>query len=92
MSRPAPGWLLHLPFLLVLTLAAAGLAVVSMQHVRTGCVLVGVAALTGAALRLVLPARQAGLLVVRGRGLDVVALAGIGVAVLAMSSVVPVVR
>lgn len=92
MNRPPTGWLLQLPFLLVLALATAGLAVVSLQHVRTGCVLVGVAALTGAVLRLLLPARQAGLLVVRGRGLDVSALAGIGLAVLAMSSVVPVVR
>jgi hypothetical protein len=51
--------------------------------------LVGFAALVGALLRLVLRSRDAGLLVVRGRVFDVIALGAIGAAVMILATVVP---
>ena len=61
----------------------------TLGYWRRGIFLVGVAAMTGALLRLVLRGRDAGLLVVRSRAFDVLALGVIGGAVMILAAVVP---
>lgn len=73
----------------VLLLVLVGLALVGQDHWRRGLLLAGVGLLAGAGVRLVLPARVAGLLVVRGRVFDAAVLAGLGAAVIALTSSVP---
>lgn len=75
--------------LAVLTAVAGGLGVVALGDWRTGAVAVAVAVLTGGALRLALPARAAGWLVVRSRGLDAALLLGAGGAMLALALTIP---
>jgi hypothetical protein len=79
----------ELPTAVVLLVAGFGVAAVMLGHWRKGMFLVGLAALVAALLRLVLRTRDAGLLVVRGRAFDVLALACIGGAVLVLTAVVP---
>jgi hypothetical protein len=79
----------ELPIALVLLVAVGGLTAVTLGHWRRGMFLVGLAALVGAVLRLVLRSRDAGLLVVRGRVFDVIWLASTGVAVMILTTVVP---
>jgi hypothetical protein len=73
----------------VLLVVLVGLALVGQDHWRRGLLLAGTGLLGGAALRLVLPARVAGLLAVRGRLFDAAVLAVLGVAVIALTSSVP---
>jgi len=91
--RPLPerqaNRLTQLPVALALLTLLAGLGTVKLHHFRVGCYLVALAMLGAGVLRLVLPARQAGLLVVRGRPLDVAVLIILGLAVLALAKVVP---
>ena len=79
----------ELPTAVVLLVAGFGIAGVTLGHWRRGMFLVGLAALVAAVLRLVLRGRDAGLLVVRGRTFDVVALTVIGVSVLLLTAIVP---
>ena len=79
----------ELPIALVLLVAAGGLTAITLGHWRRGMFLVGLAALVGALLRLVLRSRDAGLLVVRSRVFDVLALGAIGAAVMILATVVP---
>ena len=64
----------------------AGLFVSLVDGWRPGAVVVGLAVVVAAVLRLVLPERTLGLLVVRSRAMDVtlLLLAGVGVVVLAL--------
>jgi hypothetical protein len=73
----------------VLLAVLVGLAFVGQDHWRRGLLLVGAGLLVGAVVRLVLPARLAGLLVVRGRVFDAVVLAVLGGAVIALTTSVP---
>lgn len=75
------------PLLLVLAGVTVGLIVVALHHFRPGSVLMGATLLGAALLRLVLPAREAGLLAARGRLVDTVTLTalGLGLVVLALS-------
>jgi hypothetical protein len=66
-----------------------GLALVGQDHWRRGLLVAGVALLVGAVLRLVLPARAVGLLVVRRRPFDVAVLAAFGLAILILTYSVP---
>lgn len=66
-----------------------GLALVGQDFWRRGLSLVGLSLLAGAGLRLMLPTRTAGLLVVRGRRFDVAALASLGTVVLVLLATVP---
>lgn len=75
--------------LAVLTGVAAGLGVVALGDWRTGAVAVAVAVLAAGALRLALPARAAGWLVVRGRGLDAALLLAAGGAMLVLALTIP---
>jgi Protein of unknown function (DUF3017) len=79
----------ELPTAVVVLIAGFGMVAVTLGHWRRGMFLVGVAALVAALLRLVLRSRDAGLLVIRGRVFDVVALVLIGGTVLVLTAVVP---
>ncbi len=77
------------PITVVLLAVAASLSVVALNHFRRGTVLLALSVLLAAALRLALPARDAGLLAVRSRLLDVLTLAGLGSSLLVFALVVP---
>lgn len=79
----------QLPAVVVLAVAAAGLVLGATGSWRSGAVVVGVALLLGGGLRLSLPARKAGWLVVRTRGLDAAVLVGLGFAVVALAGSIP---
>ena len=79
------------PLLVVVAGVVLGLvlSVLGETTWRAGSVVVGLALLVGAAERLVLTDRAAGLLQVRGKGFDVVVLALLGLAVVTLALVVP---
>jgi hypothetical protein len=77
------------PLLTVLGGGVVGLLAVAFDHFRSGCLLLGFSVLFAALARLVLPARRVGLLVVRSRVFDVLALAIMGVALVVLAIVVP---
>lgn len=72
-----------------LGLFAIGVVLVAMGHWRRGPVVMAAALGLAALLRLVLPARTAGLLVVRRRWVDVVAMLALGAAIATLAMVVP---
>lgn len=78
-----------LPLAAVLAVVAAGLGVGALGAWRAGALVVGTGVVLAAGLRLVLPARQAGLLAVRSRRLDVAFLLLVGAALLVLASSVP---
>jgi Protein of unknown function (DUF3017) len=87
--RARPRRFAEWPFVLVLLVAAGAMTLVATNHVKRGCVILGLAMGLAAVLRAVLPARVAGLLVVRSRAFDIVATATLGVVLIALSVVVP---
>ncbi len=76
-------------FLVVVAMAGTGLGITVAGAWRTGVSWMGVGLLVGAACRLVLPERRAGMLRVRRRGADVGLVALAGVALLVLAVVVP---
>jgi hypothetical protein len=81
----------NLPLVLVLALAATGIgyaAAVPPHWLRGVLVLAGAMAIAGL-LRLLLPARQAGLLAVRSRAFDVLCYCGVGVAIVVLGLALP---
>ncbi|MFO7192180.1 MULTISPECIES: DUF3017 domain-containing protein [Thermocrispum] len=72
----------HLPFAVVLAIVAAGFVRIAQYHWREGSVLVAVALLVAALLRAVLTPEQAGLIVIRSRGVDVLAYTALGAMIL----------
>ena len=83
------GTLAQLPLAAVLAVVGAGLLLVALADWEVGCVVVALGLLLGAGLRLALPVRAAGALVVRGRVLDAAFLLGAGLAVLVLALNVP---
>ena len=83
------GLLRQLPLLAVLVAVAVGLLVVAFDHWRLGLVIVGLALIGAAVLRLLLPVRRAGFLAVRSRPVDVVLLAATGLAVAVIALTIP---
>ena len=79
----------ELPLMAVLLVVSVGLLLGVLSRWRTGAVALGAAVLLAGLLRLLLPARQAGLLVVRSRRLDVAVLLVLGVALVALATSVP---
>lgn len=75
----------HLPFLLVLGVVAVGVAFVAVDRWRRGATVLGAALLLGALARAVLSDRRAGLLAVRGKPIDVLTYAGLGLAVILLA-------
>jgi len=81
----------NLPLVLVLALSATGIgyaAAVPRHWLRGVLVLAGAMVIAGL-LRLLLPARQAGLLAVRSRAFDVLCYCGVGVAIVVLGLALP---
>jgi hypothetical protein len=83
------GLVRQLPLLAVLVAVGLGLLVVTFDYWRRGLVLIGLALIGAAVLRLLLPVRRAGFLAVRSRPLDVVLLAGTGLALTVIALAIP---
>jgi len=79
----------QLPALAVLLLAGLGLLIVVTVDPQRGLILVGLSLLLGAGLRLTLPPRQAGWLVVRARGVDAFMLLVVGFALVVLANTIP---
>lgn len=82
------GWR-QAPLVAVLTVLAVGLLAVTAHAWRHGAQIIGGALVLGAGLRIALPARRAGLLVVRGRAFDATVLLGLGLALVALATSIP---
>lgn len=76
-------------YLGVLAVVGLGLIVTAMGHWRGGVHLIAGALVAASVLRLVLPARDAGMLAVRHRALDCSLLAAAGVALWFLASTIP---
>ena len=85
------GLLRQLPLLAVLVAVGVGLLMVTFEHWRKGLVVVGLALVGGAVLRALLPVRRVGFLAVRSRWVDVVLLAGTGLALAVIALAIPAV-
>jgi hypothetical protein len=83
------GLVRQLPLLAVLVAVGAGLLLVTVEHWRWGLLVVGLALIGAALLRLLLPVRRVGFLAVRSRPLDVVLLAGTGLAITVIVLTIP---
>jgi hypothetical protein len=77
------------PLVSVLAVCTAGVLVVLSEHFRRGTVLFAGGLVLAAGLRALLPGESAGLLVVRGRLVDVITLTALGLGVLLAALVVP---
>jgi hypothetical protein len=76
-------------YLAVLVVCGAGLAVVAGGDWRFGVRILAVALMAAAGLRLVLPAKDAGMLAVRHRAIDVTVLAAMGGLIYFLASSIP---
>ena len=79
----------ELPTLVVLGVVAAGLAAGALGAWRGGAAAVGIGLLLAAGLRMSLPARRAGLLVVRSKTFDATILLVLGFGVVGLAYAVP---
>lgn len=77
------------PLGVALTIFGVGVVLVAMGHWRRGPVVMAGALCVAAFLRLVLPARRAGLLVVRRRWVDVVGMLLLAGAIATLAMIVP---
>ena len=84
------GLVRQLPLLAVLVVVAVGLVFVTFGHWRRGIVIVGLALIGAALLRLLLPVRRVGFLAVRSRTVDVALLAGTGLLLTIVVLTIPV--
>jgi hypothetical protein len=83
------GLIRQLPLLAVLVTVGIGLLLVTFEHWRRGLVVVGLALVGAALLRLLLPVRRVGFLAVRSRPMDVVLMAGAGLALTVIALTIP---
>ena len=83
------GLIRPLPLLAVLVVGGIGQLEVTFDHWRKGVVIMGVALMGAALLRLLLPVRRVGFLAVRSRPVDVVLLAVTGLAVTVIVLTIP---
>jgi hypothetical protein len=83
------GLIRQLPLLAVLIVVGVGLLLVTFDHWRRGLVVMGVALLIGAALRMLVPLRRVGFLAVRSRPVDVLLLACTGVVLIGVALSLP---
>ena len=79
------GLVRQLPLLAVLCVVALGLLLVTFMHWRQGLVVLGLALVGAALLRLTLPLRTLGVLAVRSRTVDVVLMGGAGLALIVLT-------
>ncbi|ATE58499.1 MULTISPECIES: DUF3017 domain-containing protein [Actinosynnema] len=86
---PQQGWRgaagQHLPFALVLGVTLVGLVRILQYNWREGVVLIGVALLIAAVLRVLVSDVQAGLIAIRGRGVDALLYSAMGLAVIVVA-------
>ena len=82
----------ELPTIAVLGVVAAGLGLLALDRWRVGSLVIGLALLLAAGLRLTLRERQAGFLVVRSRGFDAAVLLVLGFALVALANTIPAAR
>lgn len=75
----------QLPFALVMAIVVIAGLRIWMYHWRQGSALIAGALLVAAVLRAVLTSEQAGLLVVRGRVVDVLTYAGLGLVIFTLA-------
>lgn len=80
----------QLPAVVVLALVGFGLVLCSTVGWRPGSLVIGLSLLLAAGLRLALPAKQAGWLAVRTRGLDAACYLVVGFAVVLLANTIPV--
>jgi hypothetical protein len=83
------GLIRQLPLLAVLLTVGAGLLVVTFGYWRRGLVVIGLALVVAALLRLLLPLRRVGFLAVRSRPVDVVLLGGAGLTLTVVAVTIP---
>ncbi|MCW2696509.1 MAG: conserved rane protein of unknown function [Modestobacter sp.] len=83
------GLVRQLPLLAVLLAVGLGLLLVAFEHWRWGLVVIGLALVGAALLRLLLPVRRVGFLAVRSRPIDVVLLAGTGLLLTVITLAIP---
>lgn len=76
-------------YLLVLLITVGGLAVAALSDWRVGIRMIGGALLLAAAVRVALGPRDAGMLAVRHKALDVVLLVGLGAALIFLATSIP---
>ncbi|WP_308346817.1 DUF3017 domain-containing protein [Streptomyces sp. ISL-66] len=79
---PARQW----PMLAVLAATAAGLLVTATGHARGGCLMIGIALIAGAVMRMLLP--SVGMLAVRSRFTDMVTYGLLGTAITLLALVI----
>lgn len=84
-----PSRVRQLPAVAVLAAAVCGLLLGALVDWQAGAVVVGLALLLGAGLRLTVPPHAAGWLAVRTRGLDAALLLVVGFAVVALALTIP---
>jgi hypothetical protein len=85
LPRTIGGWF----YLVVLAATGIGIVVVATGNWRVGTRWIAGALLFAALIRLVLPARDAGMLAVRRRWLDCVMLAGVGALLIFLAATIP---
>ena len=83
------GLVRQLPLLAVLIAVGVGLLLVTFEHWRRGLVVVGLALVGAALLRLLLPLRRVGFLAVRSRPVDVALLTVAGFALTIIALAIP---
>jgi hypothetical protein len=83
------GLLRQLPLLAVLVAVAVGLLLVTFEHWRKGLVVMGLALVGAALLRLLVPLRRVGFLAVRSRPMDVLLMAGAGIVLTVVALAIP---
>jgi Protein of unknown function (DUF3017) len=88
-GRRYPSTIGGMIYLLVLGGSAVGLGIVTQGNWRLGVKWIAAALLCAAAVRLLIPAPQAGMLAVRRRAVDVAILAALGVALWFLSTSIP---
>lgn len=88
-ERRYPSTLGGLCYLALLGLAVAGVVIAAFGSWRPGVYCLAASLVAASVLRLVLPARDAGMLAVRSRTLDCVLLAALGIALAALTAGLP---
>ncbi|GAA4674290.1 DUF3017 domain-containing protein [Gordonia humi] len=81
-ARRIHGWIVNIPFYVVLALVAVAAVLVLVDRWRRGAFVFGAALVVAATIRALLPTSRVGLLQIRSRPFDVVTMAALGAAVL----------
>lgn len=87
--RPAAKRWAEWPITLVLVIIAISLGIVTGDHFRRGSVLLAAGVVLAFFLRLLLPDREAGMLAVRSKRIDLAVLGGLALAVSVLALAVP---